>query len=1088
MKGRSSLSIWPLMALALSMVLGMSHVLSVLGAPTADGDLDPSFGTGGKITTAFPGGSDVARAAVIQPDQKIVLAGGSGTHFSLARYNPDGSLDPSFGSGGKVVAGFGANRDQANALARQPDGKLVAGGVVFTDTRTSRFALARFNVDGSPDATFGNGGKVITQVGPYDGEIAALVVQADGKIVAAGSTTDTFSKFVLVRYMPNGAIDTEFGDGGKVVTEISRDSVAYALALQANGKLIAAGRTAEISGDESVYDFALARFLPDGSLDTSFGVTGTITTDFGRGEAIRAIAIQGDGKIVAVGHTSEGPYGDSDFALARYERDGSLDTTFSTDGKVITEFADMNPVAAWATVVVIQPNGKIVAAGRTEGWAYTTGYSYTLARYNVDGSPDSSFSMDGKVIAGTSSSLDEANALVLQSNGALVVAGATANDALPDFSLMRYTPGGTLDISFGTGGRVHTDLAAGNDVVKALAFQSDGKIVAVGSSQVGGGSDFTLARYMADGTLDLGFGTGGRVTTDFLGTGDEANAALLQPDSKIVAVGSYNSASSVNGGFALARYNPDGSLDHSFGGSGKVTTSLGDSALGVLYAATLQPDGKIVVAGTQMFGDCMHYCGSYYAVARYNPDGTLDADFSGDGLVVLTETNQYERARAVAVQSDGKIVIAGVTYLGPGRGLNDFGMARLNGDGSIDTGFGDNGKVHTDFAEEIDEAYALALQPDGKIVVAGSAGRAGCSNSYCGLFGLVRYLPDGNRDGSFGNGGKVTTQLADIDAANAIVLQPDGKIIAAGMFSEGRQQRSRFALARYSVDGDLDPGFGVGGKVTTNFGNIGAAYAVGLQPGGKVVAAGQGDTYAGGRDFALARYANTLPPPPTTTPHAGRFEDVPPPSAFYPYIECMGAQGTISGYPCGGPGETCVGPTNKPYFRPNNNITRGQLSKIVANSAAFNEPVSSVMFEDVLPANTFYEFVQRMATRGIIGGYPCGGANEPCGEDDKPYFRPNANATRGQISKIVSQARGYNDPSTRQTFEDVPSTNSFYLYIERLASRGIMGGYPCGTLPDEPCSTQNRPYFRWGTNATRGQTSKIVSNTFFPNCQTANKP
>jgi uncharacterized delta-60 repeat protein len=352
----------------------------------------------------------------------------------------------------------------------------------------------------------------------------------------------------------------------------------------------------------------------------------------------------------------------------------------------------------------------------------------------------------------------------------------------------------------------------------------------------------------------------------------------------------------------------------------------------------------------------------------------------------------------------------------------------------------------------------------------------------------VRYLENGDPDGSFGNGGKVTTQFADIDSANAIVLQPDGKIVVAGAFSEGRQQRSGFALARYTMDGDLDPGFGVGGKITTNIGNIGGANAVRLQPDGKIVAAGQGDTNAGGRDFALARYNNMEPPPPTTTPHAGRFEDVPPPSAFYPYIECMGAQGTISGYPCGGYGEACVGPANKPYFRTNNNVTRGQLSKIVANAAAFNEPVSGVMFEDVPDTNTFYEFVQRMATRGIIGGYPCGGEGEPCGADNKPYFRPNANATRGQISKIVSQAIGYTDPVSGQTFEDVPPTNNFYLYIERLASKGIMGGYPCGAVPSEPCSTQNRPYFRWGNNATRGQTSKIVANTFFPNCQTANKP
>jgi N-acetylmuramoyl-L-alanine amidase len=169
-------------------------------------------------------------------------------------------------------------------------------------------------------------------------------------------------------------------------------------------------------------------------------------------------------------------------------------------------------------------------------------------------------------------------------------------------------------------------------------------------------------------------------------------------------------------------------------------------------------------------------------------------------------------------------------------------------------------------------------------------------------------------------------------------------------------------------------------------------------------------------------------------------------------------------------------------FRPNNNITRGQLSKIVANSAGFIEPVSGQTFTDVAPGSTFYQYIERMANRGIIGGYPCGGTGEPCVGGNRPYFRPNANATRGQISKIVSEAKGFNDIPEGHTFEDVPATSTFYPWIERLASRSIMGGYACGG-PGEPCSAANRPYFRPGNNATRGQTSKLVANTFFPDCQ-----
>ncbi len=192
--------------------------------------------------------------------------------------------------------------------------------------------------------------------------------------------------------------------------------------------------------------------------------------------------------------------------------------------------------------------------------------------------------------------------------------------------------------------------------------------------------------------------------------------------------------------------------------------------------------------------------------------------------------------------------------------------------------------------------------------------------------------------------------------------------------------------------------------------------------------------------------------------------------AFYRYVNCLSCSGIISGYPDG-------------TFRPGNNVTRGQLSKIISNSAGFNEDPGPQLFEDVPPGSTFYDWVNRLANRGYIGGYPCGGDGEPCGGGNLPYFRVGANATRGQISKIVSNAAGYDDIPAEQTFEDVPPSNVFYLWVERLASRGIMAGYPCGS-PGEPCGGGDKPYFRWGNNATRGQTSKIVVNTFFPNCNT----
>jgi hypothetical protein len=219
---------------------------------------------------------------------------------------------------------------------------------------------------------------------------------------------------------------------------------------------------------------------------------------------------------------------------------------------------------------------------------------------------------------------------------------------------------------------------------------------------------------------------------------------------------------------------------------------------------------------------------------------------------------------------------------------------------------------------------------------------------------------------------------------------------------------------------------------------------------------------------------------PTATPSpthcAIEFMDVPQGSTFYPYIHCLACLGIVNGYSDG-------------TFRPNNNVTRGQLSKIISNAAGFNDLQTTQMFEDEAVGSTFYTYTARLASRGYISGYPCGGPGEPCvPPDNLPYFRTNNNATRGQISKIDANAAGFIEPPVGQTFEDVPPGSTFYTYTQRLTSRSIMQGYPCGGA-GEPCMPpDNRPYFRPFNNATRGQTSKIVANTFFPDCQTPSRP
>jgi hypothetical protein len=212
----------------------------------------------------------------------------------------------------------------------------------------------------------------------------------------------------------------------------------------------------------------------------------------------------------------------------------------------------------------------------------------------------------------------------------------------------------------------------------------------------------------------------------------------------------------------------------------------------------------------------------------------------------------------------------------------------------------------------------------------------------------------------------------------------------------------------------------------------------------------------------------------TPTHCAIQFTDVDLNNPFYGFIRCLACRQIISGYSDG-------------TFRWQNDVTRAQVAKMVSNSAGFNDGIASTAqsFTDVPATAPFWVFIERLARRGLINGYDCGAPGEPCDPQNRPYFRPNHNVTRGQLAKIDAGAVGYNDPipSSQQTFADVPPGSTFWRWVEQVALHGVINGYACGG-PGEPCDPDLRPYFRAYTTATRGQTSKIVANTFFPNCIT----
>jgi uncharacterized delta-60 repeat protein len=463
-------------------------------------------------------------------------------------------VDTTFGNGGIVLTDFTGSTDVGFAIAIQPDGKIIAGGsAANTATNGTDYGLARYHSNGSLDSSFGSNGKVLTDVGGLGDVIAALALQPDGKIVAAGfSFTDNIFDFSMVRYHANGSLDTTFGNGGKVLTDFqNNDDEAFAIVIQPDGKIVLAGYTADSNFD---LDFALAKYLPDGSLDHSFGTSGKVVTDFSSSDDQGFDMVrQADGRFIVAGASINTQTFESEFALARYKEDGTLDETFGKGGKTTTQFEE----ASSALSLALLPDGKVVAGG----FVFTPeeanrpadhgdlSADFALVKYNTDGSLDESFGEEGKVATDFFGEDDSINSLALQADGKIIAVGSAATDhtderseankaplngikrpSIPNahgpdpsaFALARYHTNGSLDLSFGEEGKTTLELAHDINIAFAAAIQSDGRIVAAGRAGDADRPDFGLARFL---------------TTDFdICLQDESNGNLLRFNS---ATGDY---------------------------------------------------------------------------------------------------------------------------------------------------------------------------------------------------------------------------------------------------------------------------------------------------------------------------------------------------------------------------------------------------------------------------------------------------------------------------------------------------------------------------------------------------------------------
>ena len=752
-----------------------------------------------------------------------------------------GDLDSTFGGTGKMRVALGGRDDNGNAMARQSDGKLIVAGQSFTETNaggiTSCFSLVRYNANGTVDTSFGSNGKVLTLAGGAHGSGAkAVAILSDGTIVAAGyaGNASNSTDFALAKYNSDGTLytSTPFGTGGIVITDFaSAKDAANAIVIQPEagnplGKIVLAGQ----SGSQT----ALARYHADGTPDLTFDGDGKVTTAISNVSSGNAVAVLND-KIFVAGDAHNSTTDNHFGFLACYNSNGLLNQSFPTAGGgsvSLSRFScnggPLENTSARSLAILAATVGeeKIIVAG-----GYSCPASNDVAglwSYDAnDGSLDNGFGPGGR--AGFGQTGATFNAVKIQNSAGvptrIVVGGTiTTGATTSDFLVARYLLDGTPD-TFNGNGYASADIDNSDSGNAVFVQPSDNKIVVAGSSHkvaplatgsTSSDDDFALVRFNTNGTLDTGFSGDGKEVDEIGDAGGPARATLIQPDGKIIVAGDH----------VIARFNPDGSFDSGFGANGKTKIP------GEITGAAFHNGGVVLAANTSPEGS------NYFLVCRLNEDGTFDSTFDGDGVSAATIGASGAHASAIAVQADARIVIAGWTDTGSAI---DFALVRFLPGGTLNTAtFGVGGKVTTSVGVVSAFGQAMAIQADGKIIVAGKADD-GDGTGFD--FAVVRYNTDGSPDNFFSGDGKQITSIGSgNDSAYAVTMQGD-KIVLAGDSFNGIN--SDFALVRYSSNGAPDNFFDGDGKVTTPGGT---AYALAIQ-GNKILAAGFSNN-----DFTVFRY------------------------------------------------------------------------------------------------------------------------------------------------------------------------------------------------------------------------------------------
>lgn len=670
------------------------------------GAYDPAFGTGGRVNTDFNGGQDQANAVAIQPDGKIVAAGftrnGPDADFALARYLPDGSSDVAFGTGGRVVTKIDFLADIIRDIVVQSSGRIIVCGTTAASqvfNAPSFFAVARYLPDGSLDPTFGGLGNVITDVGAdEESDIArSVTLLPAGQIVVAGYSGVSFaSKISVVRYRPNGLLDATFGSLGVAQTEIFANSGNFCTDLTA-----LPDNSLLLSGMAENVDFKdifLLKMLENGTLDASFGQNGKVVRSLSpKDDNAYGLARRPDGRILVVGDTRKDGDFYTDAAVLQFNANGSVDAAFGSSGAVVE---DVGTSEDNGLLVLAQPDEKVLVGGLV--FTASNNSDWALARFQGNGQPDHAFGTNAIQAYNFSNRYDLFKAIAPSTTGKVLCGGRI--DGKP--ALTQILSNGLLDNTFGSGGKMLIDISPNwtNGVVNAVVRLPNENLLVLSTDVPATSLLFFphIRRLLPNGKIDSTFGVNGRV---LLPGNRDNNHMVLLPDGKMLTMSHFIPTSPIEKDHTIInRYNANGSLDLSFGNGGQYRSP--NYFLG--YDLVLQPNGSILALGTT----------GYCSALRITSEGVTDPTFNGTGQITLVDEGISKRFNQGVVQKDGRIVAVseydGTIY--PKGDYVGFDIARLNSNGALDGTWGQSGFLRLRGYQARD----IALDADGNILAAGS--------------------------------------------------------------------------------------------------------------------------------------------------------------------------------------------------------------------------------------------------------------------------------------------------------------------------------------------------------------------------------